>query len=191
MVGDAACFLDPLLSTGIHLATFSGLVAAASIASTLRGEVSEATASGFFGASYRRAYMRMLVVVSAFYQMHAGRDAYFREAQELCGDDYDKNDLAAAFVKVVSGGEDIKNLNEVTSQEVLDSLMTFYAEHYEFLRGWRRGETQTLSEVGKGVARMQLVDASQDEFSLTPETAVNGLYVRTGEQLGLASASTL
>src|ERR1700739_101486 len=41
MVGDAACFLDPLLSTGIHLATFSGLVAAASIASTLRGEVSE------------------------------------------------------------------------------------------------------------------------------------------------------
>ena len=128
MVGDAACFLDPLLSTGIHLATFSGLVAAASIASTLRGEVSEATASGFFGASYRRAYTRMLVVVSAFYQMHAGRDAYFREAQELCGGDYDKNDLAAAFVKVVSGVEDIKNLNEVTSQEVLDSLMTFYAE---------------------------------------------------------------
>ena len=38
---------------------------------------------------------------------------------------------------------------------------------------------------------MQLVDSSQEEFSLTPETAVNGLYVRTGKQLGLASASTL
>lgn len=191
MVGDAACFLDPLLSTGIHLATFSGLVAAASIISTLRGEVSEAKASGFFGASYRRAYMRLLVVVSAFYQMHAGRDAYFREAQELCDGDYDKKDLTAAFVKIVSGVEDMKNLDEATSEQALDSLMTFYAEHYEFLRGWRRGEAQTLSEVRSGVARMKLVDASQEEFSLTPETAVNGMYVRTGDQLGLAPALAL
>jgi len=188
LVGDAACFLDPLLSSGIHLATFSGLVAAASITSALRGEVSEAEASGFFGAAYRRAYMRMLVVVSAFYQMHVSRDAYFRKAQELTGGDYDSKDLAAAFVKVVSGTEDLKDIGEATSQEIMDSLMRFYAEHYEFLRGWRRGESQTLTEVRKGVGRMQLVDAVQEEFSLTPETAVNGFYVRTGEQLGLVSA---
>lgn len=188
MVGDAACFLDPLLSTGIHLATFSGLVAAASIASTLRGEVSEDEASGFFGASYRRAYMRLLVVVSAFYQMHTGRDAYFRKAQELTGGDYDSSDLAAAFVKVVSGVEDLKNIGEATSEELMGSLMRFYSEHYEFLRGWRRGESLTLAEVRDGVGRMRLVDAAQEEFSLTPDTAVNGLYVRTGERLGLASA---
>jgi flavin-dependent dehydrogenase len=31
MIGDAACFLDPLLSTGPHLAMFSALIGAAAI----------------------------------------------------------------------------------------------------------------------------------------------------------------
>src|SRR5690606_1269808 len=35
--GDAACFLDPLLSTGVHLAMLSGLLSAASICSIDRG----------------------------------------------------------------------------------------------------------------------------------------------------------
>ena len=42
LCGDAACFLDPLLSTGVHLAMLSALLGAASVASLLRGEVSEA-----------------------------------------------------------------------------------------------------------------------------------------------------
>lgn len=187
LVGDAACFLDPLLSTGIHLATFSGLISAASIVSALRGDVDEAQASEFYGASYRRAYMRMLVVVSAFYRMHAGRDAYFKQAQELT--DYDKEDLAAAFVNVVSGVEDMKDVSEVNSVELLDSLMGLYAEHYEFLRSWRNGQSQSLEEIRKGVGRMRVVDAAQEEFSMTPETAVNGLYVKTGPELGLRPAT--
>lgn len=191
LVGDAACFLDPLLSTGIHLATFSGLVAAASIASALRGEVGESEASEFFGASYRRAYMRMLVVVSAFYRMHANRDAYFKQAQELTTRDYRKDELAAAFVNVVSGVEDLRDMNDAASVEMLDSLMNLYSEHYEFLRGWRRGESQTMDEIRKGVGRMRIVDAVQGEFSLTPDTAVNGLYVRTGSRLGLEPATDL
>lgn len=189
LVGDAACFLDPLLSTGIHLATFSGLVSAASIVSALRGDVDEVQASEFYGASYRRAYMRMLVVVSAFYRMHTGRDAYFKQAQELTDHDYDKEDLAAAFVNVVSGVEDIKDMGEANSVELLDSLMGLYAEHYEFLRNWRNGQSQSLEEIGKGVGRMRLVDAAQEEFSMTPETAVNGLYVKTGPELGLRPAA--
>jgi flavin-dependent dehydrogenase len=39
LVGDAACFLDPLLSTGVHLATFSALLAAASISAVIQGEL--------------------------------------------------------------------------------------------------------------------------------------------------------
>jgi flavin-dependent dehydrogenase len=191
LVGDAACFLDPLLSTGIHLATFSGLVAAASIVSALRGEVGEAEAGEFFGASYRRAYMRMLVVVSAFYRMHAGRDVYFKQAQALTSHDYSKEELTAAFVNVVSGVEDLRDMSEATSTQALDTLMDVYAEHYEFLRGWRSGRGQTFDEIRKGMGRMQFVDAVQDEFSLTPETAVNGLYVRTGARLGLESVAAL
>jgi flavin-dependent dehydrogenase len=191
LVGDAACFLDPLLSTGVHLATFSGLVAAASISSTLRDEVTEIDAAEFFGASYRRAYMRMLVVVSSFYQLHTGRDVYFKEAQQLTIGDYDGTDLAAAFVNVVSGVEDLRDMGQVSSLELLDALMNVYAEHYEFLRSWRGGSSQSLSEIKQGIDRMRFVDAVQNEFSLTPETAVNGLYVSTGSRLGLERAAML
>ena len=41
MIGDAAAFLDPLLSSGVHLATFSAMLAAAGLNSFDRGEVSE------------------------------------------------------------------------------------------------------------------------------------------------------
>src|SRR2546428_159511 len=56
MVGDSACFIDPLLSTGVHLATHGSLLAAASIASMLRGEVTEEQALHFYEHSYRHAY---------------------------------------------------------------------------------------------------------------------------------------
>lgn len=188
LVGDAACFLDPLLSSGIHLATFSGLVAAASISSVLRGEVDEAVASEFYGASYRRAYLRMLVIVSSFYEMHSGRDTFFKNAQGLTLRDHSKEELTAAFVNVVSGSEDIHDMETATSSDALESLMGIYSDHYEFLRGWRSGKSQTIEELRKGVERMRIVDASQSEFSLTPETAVNGLYVETGARFGLATA---
>ncbi len=103
--------------------------------------------------------------------------------------DYSKQELTAAFVNVVSGVEDLVDMEQATSAEVLDSLMGVYSDHYEFLRGWRRGEVQSLDELRKGVGRMRVVDSAQGEFSLSPETAVNGLYVKTGSELGLAVAS--
>ncbi|MEC3979031.1 NAD(P)/FAD-dependent oxidoreductase [Amycolatopsis sp. H20-H5] len=48
MIGDAACFLDPLLSTGVHLATFSALLGAAAISAVVEGDVSEEEATAFF-----------------------------------------------------------------------------------------------------------------------------------------------
>src|ERR1700691_4756549 len=53
ITGDAACFLDPLLSTGVHLATYSAMLAAASISSILRGEIGEAEALEFYSTCYR------------------------------------------------------------------------------------------------------------------------------------------
>lgn len=35
LVGDAACFVDPVFSSGVHLATYSGLLAARSVNSCL------------------------------------------------------------------------------------------------------------------------------------------------------------
>ncbi|MEW1739321.1 NAD(P)/FAD-dependent oxidoreductase [Nocardia beijingensis] len=83
VVGDAACFLDPLLSSGVHLATYSALVAAAAIATILRGELSESAALSFYEDAYRRAYTRFLVLVSRMYEQYVGSEEYFAHAGTL------------------------------------------------------------------------------------------------------------
>src|SRR6478735_1907171 len=57
LVGDAACFVDPVFSTGVHLATYSGLLAARSINTLLRGgPIDETAAFSEFETRYRLEY---------------------------------------------------------------------------------------------------------------------------------------
>ncbi len=185
MAGDAACFLDPLLSTGVHLATFSGMVAAACIASILRGEVSESEATRFFDASYRRAYLRMLVVVSAFYQTHRGRDAYFHEAQLLTRGDYSNVELEQAFRHIISGTEDLRDAASGENQ-LFEFLTDVYREHFDFVSRRESWADMSLEEINHARTRTSFVNAVQEDFSLTPETAIDHLYVFAEEnQLGL------
>ena len=82
LIGDAASFIDPLLSTGVHLATHSSLLCAASVASILRGEVTEEQAMMFFDQSYRLAYLRLMVIVSGLYAQYNGKETYFWQAPD-------------------------------------------------------------------------------------------------------------
>ncbi|MGH3428577.1 MAG: NAD(P)/FAD-dependent oxidoreductase, partial [Terriglobales bacterium] len=107
LVGDAACFLDPLLSTGVHLATYSAMLAGASLASVFRGEVSEEEARDLYERNYRQAYLRLFAVVSKLYQQYNGKDSYFWEAQRLTLRDCSAADVKQAFVNVISGTEDL------------------------------------------------------------------------------------
>src|SRR5262249_37750789 len=55
LVGDAAGFIDPFFSTGVHLALLGGLAAAASIISSRKGEVPEDVAVSYYDKVVRRA----------------------------------------------------------------------------------------------------------------------------------------
>ncbi|WP_037889327.1 NAD(P)/FAD-dependent oxidoreductase [Streptomyces sp. NRRL S-87] len=112
LVGDAACFLDPLLSTGVHLAMYSGLLSAAAIGSTLRGEVEEDAARRFYQTAYRQAYERLLILVTAFYRIHDGRDTYFRKAQTLSRRDRAGTRLHESFLNIITGIEDVRDARE-------------------------------------------------------------------------------
>jgi flavin-dependent dehydrogenase len=191
LVGDAACFLDPLLSTGVHLATFSGLVAAASISSALLRDVHKSEAAQFYSSSYRRAYLRMMVVVSSFYQTQRERDSFFREAQQLTSHDYHDSELVQAFLHIISGVEDLKDVEDMNPQGLLEVLVRLYDEHYSFIRQKDKWASMPLDEINRGMDRMHAVGAIQEEFSLTPETAVNGLYVVTEPKLSLRRTSSL
>jgi flavin-dependent dehydrogenase len=71
LVGDAACFLDPVFSTGVLLAMESAELAASAVDRALRakGRVDAADFRGF-EKIYRRAIRRFAVFVHGFYQPH-------------------------------------------------------------------------------------------------------------------------
>ncbi|MBV2363773.1 tryptophan 7-halogenase [Streptomonospora nanhaiensis] len=83
LAGDAACFIDPVFSTGVHLATYGGLLAARSVNSVLAGELPEERAFGEFEARYRREYAVFYEFLAAFYDMQQHEDSYFWKARKV------------------------------------------------------------------------------------------------------------
>ncbi len=188
LAGDAACFLDPLLSTGVHLAMFSALLAAACIASLHRGEIDEAAAQEFYEDSYRRTYLRLLVIVSAVYKQHLSTESYFWEAQQLTVRDIDAEGAYDAFLNVVSGMED---LSDASGQELADGMVARIADLYHDVH-------QTVQEKLKDP---NLTEQDREQVTATAgywksiigtstvdrQHAVGGRYIVTQPRLGLAS----
>jgi len=81
--GDAACFLDPLLSTGVHLALYSATIAAAGIVAIHDGTASESEVLAFYEYCYRRSYARLLTLVGGMYEQYRGKSTYFWSAHQL------------------------------------------------------------------------------------------------------------
>jgi halogenation protein CepH len=75
LVGDAACFVDPVFSTGVHLATYSE-------------------------RRYRREYSAFYEYLMCFYDMHVSQDSYFWSAKKITNST--KSDVES-FVELVGG----------------------------------------------------------------------------------------
>jgi halogenation protein CepH len=115
LVGDAACFVDPVFSSGVHLATYSGLLAARSINSTLEGNIDEHTAFEEFELRYRREYRLFYEFLLAFYDMHVSEESYFWQAKKVT--QCRKSELES-FVELVGGvasGESVLSTPEALS----------------------------------------------------------------------------
>src|SRR2546426_3127434 len=173
MVGDAACFIDPLLSTGVHLATHGSMLAAASIASMFRGEVTEEQALHFYEHSYRHAYLRLMVIVSGLYMQYRGKANYFWQAQQLTHNDFKEPDkVYEAFLYVVSGVEDQKDIVNSPQDLSMPDLAGKLPE------GQEEREKAWYQVYHKVFLRS----------SMTAETAIEGMYVATKPRLGLSVA---
>lgn len=170
LAGDAACFLDPLLSTGVHLAMYSGLLSAAAIGSVLRGEFDEVSAQHFYRTAYRHAYERLLILVSAFYRIHDGRDVYFRKAQSLSHRDQQDLRLHESFLNIVTGTEDLGDAQDDAVTQLFDRLTSPLDGH----------RPQGLG--GHGTSHMV-------PLPTRPEQASAGLYL-TLDPVGLRRAAS-
>ncbi|MBG0560215.1 NAD(P)/FAD-dependent oxidoreductase [Actinoplanes aureus] len=121
--GDSACFLDPLLSTGVHLATFSGMLAAATVTSIVQGDVSEKRGLKFYETAYRYSYERLLVLVSVFYDSYRGKDDYFYRGQSLTRGEQRRLHIHEAFLSIIAGVEDLADATTADAYQAIEQAL--------------------------------------------------------------------
>ncbi|KAL4874339.1 hypothetical protein BJY04DRAFT_226143 [Aspergillus karnatakaensis] len=117
IVGDAGCFIDPLFSSGVHIALTGALTAAASICGSIRGHCSEPQAASFHSTEIREVYTRFLLVVTSAYAQIRGR-----EGDVL--NEYKERDFGRAFGflrPIIQGAVEL-NQEKLTAEEVNESV---------------------------------------------------------------------
>ena len=117
LVGDAACFIDPVFSSGVHLATYSALLAARSINTTLSGLLEEKRCFDEFEARYRREFALFRDFLISFYQSHQDENSYFWQARKVT---HHQGSNIEAFVDLVGG----VSSNDFTSSAALAEVMS-------------------------------------------------------------------
>ena len=100
LIGDAACFVDPLFSSGIHLSTYSALLAARSINSILSSALAEGEYLNEFETRYRNEYAKFYQFLASFYEENQDQEDYFRCASEILKTGEQGSN---ALVRLVSG----------------------------------------------------------------------------------------
>jgi flavin-dependent dehydrogenase len=85
LCGDAACFIDPLFSQGVHLATYSAMLAAASIDYLYDHPEESGAVHAWYERSYREAYHRYHKFVAGFYACGEQEDSKFWPTRKIQG----------------------------------------------------------------------------------------------------------
>ena len=101
LIGDAACFIDPLFSTGVHLAIYSAVIGAALVSTTLNTSKLATLAAEAFEREYRQHYGHFRELARLFYGSNRSVDSYFWEARRITGED--EYSPRAAFIRAISG----------------------------------------------------------------------------------------
>lgn len=117
MAGDAACFIDPVFSTGVHLASLAGYLGATTAIAVVRGEAEEAEACAAYEARYRAAFERYLRFLYFFYDHNEDPDSYFWTARRLLGHAPAEIDSRTGFVRLMSGNADWHAMPEMVARE--------------------------------------------------------------------------
>ena len=106
MTGDSACFVDPLFSSGVHLALMSGVMAAAYATTALRatenGDEQLRDLSGeVYQELYYKEYNQFREMARLFYASNLTSDSYFWEARRIAGES--EYTPRQSFIQAVAG----------------------------------------------------------------------------------------
>jgi flavin-dependent dehydrogenase len=172
LAGDAAGFIDPFFSTGVHLALLGGLSSAAAICSVVRGQADEAAAFTYHDQATRRAYMRFLLAVSGLYVQIRNQKQVVLPWVNQRG-----FQLAMDVLLPIVGGLMDTNLREVPRTSI-DRAMRYLSETVLEMHGF-----ESNSNVSKLISR-NLVRHEIGEID--PHEAIDGWYIHMKHgELGL------
>ena len=102
LVGDAACFVDPLFSSGVHLALMSSVLAAAYVSTALKDPGMAEAAGRVYAELYGKEYNHFRAMAQLFYSSNRTAESYFWEARRLLGDQ-ESLSPRHAFIHAVAG----------------------------------------------------------------------------------------
>lgn len=106
LTGDSACFVDPLFSSGVHLALMSGVMAAAYATTALKtaggGDEQLRDLSGeVYQELYYKEYNQFREMARLFYASNLTSDSYFWEARRITGES--EFTPRQSFIQAVAG----------------------------------------------------------------------------------------
>ena len=106
MTGDSACFVDPLFSSGVHLALMSGVMAAAYATTALKAAESgdeqlRDDAGDVYQELYYKEYNQFREMARLFYASNLTSDSYFWEARRITGGE--QFSPRHSFIQAVAG----------------------------------------------------------------------------------------
>ena len=83
LAGDAACFVDPLFSSGVHLALMAGVLAAAYVTTALNDPSMADAAGQVYQELYLKEYNQFREMSRLFYSSNLSAESYFWEARRI------------------------------------------------------------------------------------------------------------
>ncbi|KAF8889037.1 hypothetical protein BD779DRAFT_1672000 [Infundibulicybe gibba] len=170
LVGDAGAFIDPYFSSGVHLAISGGLIAAASICATLRGECTDAEAINWHTAKTETSYTRFLLVVLSAYQQIRAQDA-----PVLSGQNEDNFDRAFDFFRpIIQGNTDT---GKKLIGDDLDKTIEFLAEH-AFEPSLPEERAELVSRFGDPFLKIPTAKAEDGAEEARSKAVLKGIAIR-------------
>jgi flavin-dependent dehydrogenase len=151
LVGDAACFVDPLFSAGVHLALTAGVLAAAYVTTALKDPSMREAAGQVYKELYYKEYDHFRAMAQLFYASNRTVDSYFWEARRLLGAP-EALSPRHAFIRGVAGQPPRGYERVVLDQghapdEFVDSLRLVESERVERRKRWEQGLTRLYEAV--------------------------------------------
>jgi FAD-dependent halogenase len=165
LIGDAACFVDPIFSSGVHLATYSALLASRSINSVLAQIVDEETAFREFEQRYRREYGVYYEYLVAFYDMNVSESSYFWSAKKITKNTSSELESFVELISGVSSGEAALANAEVLAKRYKTRSEEFSSAVYEAIAS-EDGSLLPLSK--SSIIRQALHEGTQVQMRAKP-----------------------